>query len=102
LAIRIPAPAARKAAAVEMLKVVIAPPPVPQVSTSVAGFASWRDEPGVAHRPGDGGDLGGSLALDPEPDEERAIWTGVASPDMTRSKAAVNSAPGSIPRRPVS
>src|SRR6185437_7027432 len=37
LAMRTPAPAASSAAAVEMLKVEIAPPPVPQVSTSEAG-----------------------------------------------------------------
>jgi hypothetical protein len=33
---RTPAPAATSAAAVEMLKVVTAPPPVPQVSTSAS------------------------------------------------------------------
>src|ERR671918_728415 len=37
LAMRTPAPAASSAAAVEMLNVVTAPPPVPQVSTSVSG-----------------------------------------------------------------
>ncbi len=38
-AIRTPIPAATNAAAVEMLKVVIVPPPVPQVSVSSPG--SW-------------------------------------------------------------
>src|SRR5207244_1756073 len=42
LATTAPAPAATNAAAVEILKVETAPPPVPQVSTRCAPFASTR------------------------------------------------------------
>ena len=41
-AIRTPAPAATSAAAVEMLNVVTAPPPVPHVSTRLSGSLAVR------------------------------------------------------------
>src|SRR5256885_7302789 len=44
LATTAPAPAATNAAAVEILKVETAPPPVPQVSTRCAPFASTRTD----------------------------------------------------------
>ena len=62
-AMRTPAPAATSAAAVEMLNVVNAPPPVPQVSTSVAGSSDANATIARAQRARAARDLRRRLAL---------------------------------------
>ena len=71
LATRTPAPAASSAAAVEMLKVVTAPPPVPQVSTSSVGIVGRQPHHRVAQRAHPAGHLVGAFALDAERHEQR-------------------------------
>ena len=58
-----PAPAATKATAVEMLKVEMPVPPVPQ--TSITWCGCFSDDRGAAHHPGAGGDLAHRLAAQP-------------------------------------
>jgi hypothetical protein len=95
LAMRTPAPAATRAAAVEMLNVVSVPPPVPHVSTSwsvsLAGTGtmarrSARTPP--ATTPGDSRRVLSATS-------SAAIWTGVALPSMTMENAASASAASS-------
>ena len=70
-ATRTPAPAARSAAAVEMLNVVTAPPPVPQVSTSSSGFVDWQMHHHFAQRANDAGDYFRRLAPHAKPRQHR-------------------------------
>jgi hypothetical protein len=85
LAMRTPAPAASSAAAVEMLNVTSAPPPVPHVSTSSSGRSAQDDHDSASRD--DGGNL---LGVSPRTraDQQCAICAAVASPAMTRSMRA--------------
>ena len=67
------AAAATRAAAVEMLKVPLASPPVPQVSTRLIALASVEGQGsgGGAHGVDEAGDLGGVFAAGGERAEER-------------------------------
>jgi hypothetical protein len=70
----------QQAAAVEMLKVLIVPPPVPHVSTNSSGrsagrtIIAWRSERTTAASSSDVSPFTRS------PTMSAAIWTGVASP----------------------
>src|SRR5260221_265327 len=88
LATRAPAPAATNAAAVEMLKVVTLPPPVPQVSTS--GFPSFVGSRCIALRRARTAPTT-SAAVSPrllKPIRRADICTGVDSPRIICAKAA--------------
>jgi hypothetical protein len=70
-------PGDESAAAVEMLKVLIAPPPVPHVSTQLPAFGRERPSPAGASERRRRGSL--CLAFDAQAHEERGDLTGVAS-----------------------
>jgi len=83
-----PAPAATSAAAVEMLKVDTAPPPVPQVSTRDAPCAStgtiaWRNARAAPAT------SSGVSPFTRRPTSSAAICAGVASPRITTLNASV-------------
>jgi len=95
LAIRTPAPEASSAAAVEMLKVGTAPPPVPQVSTRSSAEATGRRT--IAPRSARAAPVTSS-AVSPftrRPISSAAICEAVASPRMMISKALVASSASS-------
>ena len=70
-AMRTPAPAASSAAAVEMLNVGTAPPPVPHVSTRSSARCDGQAHHRAAQRARRAGDLLRRLALHAKPDEQR-------------------------------
>ncbi len=87
LATGTPAPATTKAAAVEMLKVVTEPPPVPAVSTSREESAdrTARMADRSALTPPATSD--GATPFARSPMRRPAIWTSEAEPSMKRAKA---------------
>ena len=98
-AIRTPAPAASRAAAVEMLNVATAPPPVPHVSTSSAG--SRASSTSMAPRMAVAAPATSS-AVSPftrSPISNAATWAGDPSPPITLANAAADSAAVSEPAR---
>ena len=88
LATTAPAPAATNAAAVEILKVETTPPPVPQVSTRCAPFASTRTIASRSARAAPATSSGVS-PFTRNPISRAAIWAGVASPRITTPNASV-------------
>ena len=70
LAILTPAPAATKAAVVEMLKVPSESPPVPTTSTSVPSMGALDSDGGAAHAVGQPGYFVGGLPFYPKTHEE--------------------------------
>ena len=92
-----PAPAATNAAAVEMLKVETAPPPVPQVSTRWRSSTSTRT---IAARSARAAPAT-SAAVSPfnrRPIRSAAICAGVASPRITHPKTSLVCCSESEPR----
>src|SRR6185437_7972173 len=91
LATRTPTPATSSAAAVEMLKVLIEPPPVPHVSTSASGSSAGSTT--IARR-SDRTTAARSVDVSPRTrraTSKAATCTGVALPARIRSNAAVSS-----------
>src|SRR2546421_1441225 len=88
LATTAPAPAATNAAAVEILKVETAPPPVPQVSTRCVPVASTRTIASRSARAAPATSSGVS-PFTRKPINRAAIWTGVASPRITAANTSV-------------
>ena len=97
LAILAPAPAATKAAAVEMLNVVTAPPPVPQVSTRPSGSEAGSRT--IASRNARAAPATSS-ACSPftrSAVRSEATWAALASPRITSPKAAADSDSERVP-----
>src|SRR3954464_13042873 len=94
LAMRMPAPAASSAAAVEMLNVTRPPPPVPQVSTSSSGRSARSTTMTLRNARTIAASSSGLSPLTRSPMRMAAICADVASPDMMLSNARVSSSFG--------
>src|SRR5712672_2470468 len=94
-AIRTPAPAATIAAAVEILNVDTAPPPVPQVSTSESGSSTSSATMTDLSALTTPATISGLSPVTRRADSNAATCTPVASPCMMMPKAASASAPES-------
>src|SRR5687768_5976656 len=88
-ATRAPAPAARSAAAVEMLNVWTAPPPVPHVSTSWSGRSAGSATIAERSERATAATTSGVSPRTRSPMRSAATCAGVASPRITTSNAAV-------------
>ncbi len=91
LATRTPSPAARSAAAVEMLKVPTAPPPVPQVSTSSSGRSATRRTMAPRRASAAPATSAGVSPFTRRPMSSAASCADVASPLITAPNAARDS-----------